>query len=116
MRLTTLLLGSIIGLLPITVMAGSGHDHGHSHVHAPVDQATAKIKATKIVTVLAKRNTLDISWASTTASSVEKKTFKGQSEWVAVFVNKNITDTNKQKLYVFMTLAGDYIAANYTGN
>jgi hypothetical protein len=34
---------------------------------------------------------------------------------VAVFVNDKITDPAKQKLYVFMTLGGDYLAANYTG-
>jgi hypothetical protein len=42
--------------------------------------------------------------------------FNGEPEWVAVFVNDKITDTEKRKFYVFLTLGGDYIAANFTGN
>ena len=113
MRLTTLLLGFTLSLFTFATMAGSGHDHGHSH--APVNQATATTNATEIVVALVKRNKLEESWASITPSSVEKKVFNGNPEWVAVFVNDKITDTDKRKLYVFLTLGGDYIAANYTG-
>jgi hypothetical protein len=41
--------------------------------------------------------------------------FKGNPEWVAVFVNDEITDPDKRTLYIYLTLGGDYIAANYTG-
>ena len=117
MQLKTLLLSFTLGLLPMTVMAGSGHDHdhGHSHSHTPVNQTTAKANATKIVAALVKRNKLDNSWSSITASSIEKITVQGNPEWRAIFVNDKITDAEKQKLYVFLTLGGDYIAANFTG-
>ncbi len=119
MRLKTLLLCFTLGLLPMTATAGSDHDHdhdhGHSHSHTPVNQDTAKTNATEIVAALVKRNKLDSSWTSTTASSVEKKSINDSSEWQIVFVNDKITDTSKQKLYVFLTLGGDYIAANFTG-
>lgn len=115
MKLKTLLLCFALGLLPTAVTAGSGHDHGHSHSHAPVNQETAKTNATKIVAALVKRNKLENSWTTTTASSVEKKSANGNTEWLVVFDNDNITDTSKQKLYVFLTLGGDYIAANFTG-
>ena len=117
MQLRVLLLGIILGLSSVTAMAGSGHDHGHGHAHspAPVDQATAKTNASKIVAAFVKRNELDKSWASIAASSVEKKLSNGNAKWVVVFVNKNITDTDKQKFYVFLTLGGDYVATNYTG-
>lgn len=113
MQFKTLLLGFTLSLLSIIAMPGSGHEYGHSQT--PVDQATAITNAIEIVAELVKSNKLDESWASITASSVEKKVFKGNSEWVAVFVNDNITDTDKRKLYVFLTLGGDYIAANFTG-
>lgn len=116
MKLRTLLLGFILGLLPITAMAGSGHDHGHSHSNAPVNQATATTTATTIVAEFVKRKKLGESWASIKAGSVEKKEYKGSSEWVVSFVNDKITDPAKRTLYVFLTLTGDYIAANYTGN
>lgn len=113
MNIKALLIGSVLGLFSCTVFAGAGHDHGHSH--AAVDKATAKANATKIVAALAKRNKLDASWSSTTASSVEEKVFKGNPEWVIVFNNDKITDPAKNTLYVFLTLGGDYIAANYSG-
>jgi hypothetical protein len=113
MRLTTLLLGSILSLFAFTTMAGSGHDHGHSH--DPVNQETAVTNATEIVAAFVKGEKLEESWASITASSVEQKTFNGQPEWVVVFVNDEITDPARQKLYIFLTSGGDYIAANYTG-
>lgn len=117
MQLKTLLLCFTLGLLPITVTAGSGHDHdhGHSHSHTPVNQDAAKTNAKEIVAALVKRNKLDSSWSATTASSVEKKSVNGNSEWLVIFVNDTITDTSKQKLYVFLTLGGDYIAANFSG-
>jgi len=114
MRLKTLLLGFTLGLFSMTTIAGSGHDHGHSH--SPVNQTTAKTKATEIVASFVKRNKIDKSWASIKASSVDKKVFKGNPEWVVLFINKKITDTKKQKLYVFLTLGGEYIAANHSGN
>lgn len=116
MQLKKLLLGLFLSLCSATAMAGSDHDHGHSHSHAPVNQATATTNATEFVAALVKRNKLDESWASITPSSVEKKVFKGAPEWVAIFVNDKITDTDKQNIYVFLTLGGDYIAANFTGN
>ena len=97
------------------VMAGSGHDHGHSHSSTPVSQDKVGVKAAEIVAALVNRNKLDKSWESIKASSIEKITVQGNPEWVVVFVDKTITDVEKQKLYVFMTLGGDYIAANFTG-
>ena len=97
------------------VMAGSGHDHGHSHSSTPVSQDKVGVKAAEIVAALVNRNKLDKSWETIKASSIEKITVQGNPEWVVVFVDKNITDVEKQKLYVFLTLGGDYIAANFTG-
>ena len=117
MRLTTLLFGFIISLSTLPSMAGSGHDHdhGHSHSHTPVNQGQVSANATEIVAALVNRNKLDKSWESIKASSVEKITVQGNPEWRVVFVNTDITDADKQKLYVFLTLGGDYIAANFTG-
>ena len=115
MQLKSLLLCLYVSLCSMAATAGGGHDHGHSHFQAPVDQTTATVNATEIVTALVERNRLEESWASITPISVEKKVFVGNQEWVAVFVNDNIIDTDKRKLYVYLTLGGDYIAANFTG-
>ena len=116
MKLKTIFIGTLLGLSSMTLMAGSGHDHGHSH-DAPVavNQSVATENATKVVASLIKKKTLEQSWANIKASSVEKKIFANNPEWVVTFVNEKITDTAKQKLYVFLTPGGEYIAANYTG-
>lgn len=116
MQLRTLFFCLTFGLLPVTVTAGSDHDHGHSHAHTPVTQDAAKTNATEIVAALVKREKIDSSWTDITAKSVEKKSINGGSEWLVIFVNDKISDASKQKLYVFLTLGGDYIAANFTGN
>ena len=115
MKFKTLLLGFFLGLASSTVMAGSGHDNGHGHSHGPVDQDTAILKATKIVKNLVSRNTIEKSWNDTKLSLIEKKVFNGKTEWVTVFINNKVADVKKRKLYVFLTVGGDYIAANYTG-
>ena len=117
MNLKNIVIGCAFGLFSLTAVAGGGHDHGHGHSHAsgPVNQDTAKANASKIVASLVKRNKLDKSWGSAVASSIEKKTFKGQPEWVVVFQNDEVTDTAKKKLYVFLTIGGEYIAANHSG-
>jgi len=116
MNLKILILFCLISFFSSTAMAASEDDHGHSHSNTPVDQVTAKIRATEAVSVLVESKKLEESWTSISASSVEKKEFGGHPEWVVVFTNDKITDSDKRKLFVFLTLGGDYIAANFTGN
>ncbi|MCK4706643.1 MAG: hypothetical protein KAT90_14280 [Gammaproteobacteria bacterium] len=110
---TTLILSSLFFGTP--VIAGSGHDHGHSHAQAPATKETAESNAGKAVAALVVQKKLDESWASVTVSSSEKKLIKGDTEWLVIYINEKIIDTEKQKLYVFLTLSGEYIAANFTG-
>lgn len=120
MRLNLLLIGFILSAFTGLAMAGNQHDHDSDHGHSPsqvvaVDDVTATANATNIVATLVEKGKLDKSWASVTASSVEKQTFEGQDEWVVSFFNPEITDLAKQKLYVFLANTGEYIAANHTG-
>lgn len=111
---TTLILSSLFFCAPVT--AGSGHDHGHSHAQAPASKETAEKNAEKAIASLVVTGKIDKTWESVTASSSEKKDYSGRSEWIVIFINENITDPAKKKLYVFLTLGGEYIAANHTGN
>lgn len=115
MKFKSLLLSFTLGLFSIMAVAGGNHGHGHSHSNTPVNQATAKTKATKIIANFVKQKTIDNSWASIPAKSSAKKTFDGKQEWVVSFVNEKVADAKKRTLYVFLTVSGDYIAANYTG-
>ena len=115
MQLKAILLGFTLGLFSITAIAGSGHSHGHGHSHSPVNQVAAKEKATQIIASFVKKKTIGKSWSSIPAKTAEKKTFNDKQEWVVSFINEKVTDTKKRKLYIFLTLSGEYIAANYTG-
>lgn len=116
MRYVISTLVSLFLLLASPVYAGSGHDHGHGHSHEPVTQAQAEEEAISSVAKLVQRKKIDSSWASVTVHSSEKKEFDGQTEWVVIFKNEKVSDPDKQTLYVFLTLEGRYLAANYTGN
>lgn len=115
MKLIILPIFLALSLFSMTTMAGGSHSHGHGHSHGPVDQATANLKAKNIVANFIKKKILDKSWESIEVNSSEKKTFNGKQEWVVSFVNEKFADIKKRKLYIFLTLSGSYIAANYTG-
>lgn len=106
----------IIGLLVVLLLLGKERDHGHSHSNPPVSQVVEKEKATKMVARLIDSKKLDVSWSSAKASSAKKVILKGYHEWEVIFVNKNITDPTKQKIYVFLTLSGEHVAINHSGN
>jgi len=95
-------------------MAGSGHDHGHSH--ETISSDTAKSKATGKVKQMTDAGKIDASWVTVTPVSVEQITYSQGPEWVIIFKNDNVSETSKQTLYLFFSLDGRYIAANYTGN
>lgn len=108
---TTLLLSFVLFASP--VMAGSGHDHGHSH--GPISSEEVTGKATKKVQKLAEAGKIDSSWSKTKAAGAEQKEYSQGPEWVITFKNDKLSDSSKQTLYLFFSLDGHYIAANYTG-
>lgn len=118
MRITTFIFSLSLLFLPMTLMAGSGHDHehNHNHSHEPVTQGQAEQVASKVVLQLAEKGKIDSSWKTIQVEKSLKKKFGQNTEWVVSFNNKTISDSKKQTLYVFLTLTGDYIAANYSGN
>lgn len=111
---TTLVLSSLLFVTPVTVMAGSGHGHSHAPATA-VNQSTAEKNADKVIASLVERDKVDESWSTIKASSVEKKVLNGRPEWVVIYDNEKIAEIDKKKLYVFLTIGGEYIAVNYTG-
>jgi len=99
-----------------SVMAGAGHDHGSGgHSHGPVSSEAVTQTATDKVMSLTASGKLDKSWAGIKASGATQKTFAHDPEWVVTFKNDKVSDISKQTLYLFFTLDGNYIAANFTG-
>lgn len=98
-----------------------GHRHLHSHedVRAhdqSIDEQHAIEMAHEVVTKLANLHKIDSSWISIDAKKAQQKQYKSGLEWVVTFNNPQIENRMKRNLYVFLTLNGKYIAANYTGN
>ncbi|QBZ84127.1 hypothetical protein GHNINEIG_02202 [Hydrogenovibrio crunogenus] len=114
--ITTLFLSLFITTYAV---ASGGHSHspdgGHSHSHGSISNKEVINKATGKVNQLASAGIIDISWKNVKAHNAVKKQFRDDLEWVIAFKNGKIDDPKKQTLYLFFSLDGHYIAANYSG-
>ena len=109
MRIKAIIISLALSLFSMTAFAGGNHSHD------PVDQRQAEANANKIVTTLASKGVIDKSWTSVGVATSEQKKFGKNLEWVVSYKNSKVSDPQKQTLYIFLTLSGEYIAANYTG-
>ncbi|MBL7003727.1 MAG: hypothetical protein ISR69_06855 [Gammaproteobacteria bacterium] len=114
MNIQTIILSLTLFLFPLSAFAGAGHDHGPSR--APATQSQAEKVASDIVFQLAEKSKIEASWKAVKIEKSLKKKFGNNLEWVVSFKNEKITDPAKQTLYIFLTLGGEYLAANYTGD
>lgn len=110
MRIHALVLSFILSLLSVAVLA-----HGPDGSHDPVDQSQAEQMGIKGVAMLVDKGKIDSSWKAANVVKTEQKKFGDKTEWVVSFKNDKISDSSKQILYVFLSLGGEFIAANYTG-
>jgi hypothetical protein len=113
MRKIIICLLTLLSLTTAISYAGTGHSHGPT---TPIGKEEALTKATDILRYFAEENKVDNSWSGVAPSSGEQKKGKFGKEWVVVFNNPKIEETDKQTLYIFLTLGGEYKAANYTGS
>ena len=106
-------------LLPTgQLLAGAGHSHGPDGGHSmgPISGEKVIEVAFKVVKKLIEKKKIDASWAEVKVASSQQKTFSKGPEWVVSIVNKKVLDASKQTLYLFFTLDGHYIAANFSGS
>lgn len=96
------------------VFAGPGSDHSHEPA-APISEGEALKTAAGIVANVVKEGKLDESWGAVKPGKITQKTFKNEPEWVVAFDNAKVEDKSKQTLYVFLSLSGHYLGANFTG-
>lgn len=86
------------------------------HSHGPViSEDEAKAVATGVVSGLVESGKIDKGWGTQTVATITQEAFDGHLEWVVTFQNDAIEDQGKRTLYVFLTLGGEYLASNYTG-
>ena len=94
------------------------HTHGpgtkpHSHA-ATKDEILKKARAER--DRLIREQKLDPSWKTVDEpTTLEQKPFKGRNEWVVTFQHPVPPDKSKERLYLFFTSGGRFLAANHTG-
>ncbi|MHB8843342.1 MAG: DUF6488 family protein [Nitrospirota bacterium] len=110
----------IISLVVLLAFSATGsYAHGPEG-HGPktlITESQAGVKATQLVATIVKKGQLDASWLTIQPAEIQKKTVEGRpgAEWVVTFNNPAVKDAAKQKLYVFLSLYGEYTGANYEG-
>ena len=115
MRKIVFCLMVLIAFTTAPALGGGGHDHGSNSDHGPavkLSQTQIIEKASGYVAGLVEKGKLDAFWAQ-----VKPQEAKDNSayEWVVTFSNPEIEDPEQKTLYMFLTLSGKYIAANFTG-
>jgi len=101
--------------LPVFAAEDCGHDHdahaGHDHA-AELSKDQVIEKASGYVAKLIEKGKLDASWQQIAPTEVKEN---DAHEWVVKYSNPELKDSEKLTLYMFLTLSGKYIAANFTG-
>lgn len=78
-------------------------------------QLMAASRAGYVVETMTTRGVIEASWRNLSPASVVQRQRNGAAEWVVTYRNDAIANPARPTLYVMLTPAGDYIAANYTG-
>ncbi len=91
--------------------AGSCHFHGSK----PAEPDTVSRCAWERKEILIEKAKIDSSWDSIQQDRLEQVEGKKGKEWLVTFRNPNARDKAQETLYMFFTLTGNFIAANFTG-
>jgi hypothetical protein len=85
----------------------------HFHGKTPAQEKTVLDCADQFKGDFIGRGRLDASWKSVKPSKVEQIENKRGKEWKLTYVNAAAAEKSKQTLFMFFTLPGNFIAANY---
>lgn len=109
--IAVLALSSLAGTSAFAGGGGSCHFHGN----APIKEAVIVGCASDRKDSLASSGKIDPSWKSVKLDKAETVEGKTMKEWKLTFKNPAEKDASKQTLYMFYSLTGNFIAANFTG-
>ncbi|EQC50941.1 DUF6488 family protein [Bacteriovorax sp. DB6_IX] len=109
-----------LSLVSLKVMAGPGHEHSHGKGHSHSHEKSVSISKEQTQAIgryhverLVKAKKIDKSWLDSSYEKTIQKTFGKRKEWVLTFVNDK--GIKGKKLYIFLKLSGEFIAANFSG-
>jgi len=100
-----------LGLSPLVAQAHGDGGHGVS----ALTQSEAEEFAEYRVAILVDNGKIEESWRAAKAVSAEKRVYGKKTEWAVSFKNSQATDASKRTLYIFLSIKGKFIAANFTG-
>ncbi len=100
-------------LAPAAFAGGGGSCHFHGN--APAKETVVAGCAADYKDGLASKGKIDASWKNIKLDKAETVEGKSTKEWKLTFKNPAEKDASKQTLYMFYTLSGNFIAANFTG-
>lgn len=96
---------------------GKGHSHSQSKKHSHKKKHVSKEETLKIAKLnivrLIRKGKLDKSWENTVCENPERKRFGKKVEWALICHNEK--GVKGKKLYIFLSLSGEFIAGNFTG-
>ena len=109
-------IATLVATLAITPSAFAGGGGAcHFHGNAPIKEAILVGCASEYKDGLASKGKIDASWKGVKLDTAETVEGKKMKEWKFTFKNPAEKDATKQTLYIFYTLTGNFIAANFTG-
>ncbi len=97
-----------------TALADAG-SNCHFHGKKPAAEATVNTCANQRKEQLIKGGKLDAAWQAVKIDKIESVDGKKGKEWKVTFKDAAAKDKSKETLYMFFTLPGNFIAANFTG-
>ena len=101
-------------IFPSSAMAGedsSCHFHGNKIATEEIVTNCAIERKERLIT----QGKIESSWKTIEPGKPEMVEGKKGKEWLVTFIDPAITDKTKEKLYMFFTISGNFIAANFTG-
>jgi hypothetical protein len=90
---------------------GSCHFHGNK----AASEATVVSCAVQRKDALATSGKIDAAWKAVKQEKIEQVEGKKGKEWKVTFKDPAAKDKTKETLYMFFTIPGNFIAANFTG-
>jgi Family of unknown function (DUF6488) len=98
---------------PAALAGGEGECHFHGN--KPASESIVAGCAGQRKEALIKSGKLDASWQAVKQDKAEIVEGKNGKEWKVTFKNPTVADKTKEMLYIFYTVPGNFIAANFTG-
>ncbi len=103
-----------VGLAGSSAWADKG-DSCHFHGSKPATESIVIACADARRDTLVKSGKLHVSWSAAKHEKLEQIDGKKGKEWKVSYKNGAAPDKEKQSLFMFFTLPGNFLAANHSG-